>query len=88
MTLLYMPYVLCFVLVEHSVCHEPIVILIDVFMLLSQCLLRTLLVLTLTMCELWHWSSVVCMLPQSHCVCVFFFFYYSLFNVDLQYLQY
>ena len=85
MTLLYMRYVLRFVLVEHSVGHEPIVILIDVFMFLSQCLLRNLMVLTLTMCELWHWLSKVRMLPQSHCV---FFFYYSLFNVHLQYLQY
>ena len=28
-------YVLCFMLVEHSVCHEPISVLINVFMLLA-----------------------------------------------------
>ena len=28
-------YALCFMLVEHSVCHEPISVLINVFMLLA-----------------------------------------------------
>ena len=31
----YLYYVLCFMLVEHSVCHEPISVLINVFMLLA-----------------------------------------------------
>ena len=37
------------------------------FMLLAQCLLSTLLVLTLTMRELRHWPSIAGMSPQSHC---------------------
>ena len=28
-------YTLCFMLIEHSVCHEPISVLINVFMLLA-----------------------------------------------------
>ena len=32
---LYLYYALCFMLVEHSVCHEPISVLINVFMLLA-----------------------------------------------------
>ena len=56
-----------FVLVEHSVCHGPISVLIDVFRLLAWCLLSTLLVLTLTMRELRHWPSIAGMLLQSHC---------------------
>ena len=32
---IYMYYALCFVLVEHSVCHELISVLINVFMLLA-----------------------------------------------------
>ena len=35
MTLLYMHYAPCYVLVKHSVCHEPITTLINVFTLLS-----------------------------------------------------
>ena len=35
MTLLYMYYAPCFVLVEHSVCHGPISVLINVFTLLA-----------------------------------------------------
>ena len=31
---IYLYYALCFMLVEHSVCHEPISVLINVFMLL------------------------------------------------------
>ena len=64
---IYVYYVLCFMLVEDPVCHEPISVLINVFMLLAYCLLSTLLVLTLTMCELCHWPSIAGMLPQSHC---------------------
>ena len=40
-----------FMHVEHSVCHEPISVLINVFMLLAWSLLSTLLALTLTMHE-------------------------------------
>ena len=32
---IYLYYALCFMLVEHSVCHEPISVLINVFMLLA-----------------------------------------------------
>ena len=46
---------------------EPISVLINIFMLLGQCLLSTLLVPTLTMCELCHWPSIAGMSPQSHC---------------------
>ena len=35
MTSLYMYYAPCFVLVEHSVCHEPISVLINIFTHLS-----------------------------------------------------
>ena len=35
MTSLYMYYALCFVHVEQSVCHEPISVLINIFMLLA-----------------------------------------------------
>ena len=34
MTSLYMYYAPCFVLVEHSMCHEPISVLINIFTLL------------------------------------------------------
>ena len=67
MTSLYMYHALSFVLIEHSVCHEPIFILINVFTLLAYCLLSTLLVLTITMRELRHWPSIAGMSPQSHC---------------------
>ena len=33
--IIYLYYALCFMLVEHSVCHEPISVLINVFMLLA-----------------------------------------------------
>ena len=58
MTSLYMYYAPCFVLVEHSVCHEPVSVLINIFTLLVWCLLSTLLVLTLTIRELRHWPSI------------------------------
>ena len=32
---IYLYYALCFMLVEHSVCHEPISVLINAFMLLA-----------------------------------------------------
>ena len=35
MTSLHMYYALCFVHVEHSMCHEPISVLINIFMLLA-----------------------------------------------------
>ena len=57
----------CFVLVEHSVCREPISVLINAFTLRAYCLLSTLLVLTLTMRELSHWPSIAGMSLQSHC---------------------
>ena len=41
-------YAFRFVLVEHSVSHEPIFVLINVFTLLASCFLSTLLVLILT----------------------------------------
>ena len=65
MTSLYMYYAPCSVLVEHSLCHDPISVLIKVFTLLAKCLLSTLLVLTLTMRELHHWPSIAGMSPQS-----------------------
>ena len=67
MTSLYMYYAPCFVLFEHCVCHEPISVLINVFMLLAWCLLSTLLVLALTLREPRHWPSIVGMSAQSHC---------------------
>ena len=67
MTSLHRYYTLSFVLVEHCVCHEPIFVLINIFMLLAWCLLSTLLVLTLTMRELRHRPSIARMSPQSHC---------------------
>ena len=66
MTSLYMYYALSFVLLEHSVFHEPIFVFINVFTLLPYSLLSTLLVLTLTMHEQRHWPSIADMLPQSH----------------------
>ena len=35
-TYTYMYYALCFVYIEHSVCHEPISVLINIFMLLQS----------------------------------------------------
>ena len=67
MTSLYIYYALCFVHVEHSVCHEPISVLINIFTLLAQCLLSTLLVQIITMRELRRWPSIGGMSPQSHC---------------------
>ena len=32
---IYLYYALCFLLIEHSVCHEPISVLINIFMLLA-----------------------------------------------------
>ena len=64
---IYIYYVLCFVLVEHSVCHKPIYVLINIFTLLALCLLSTLLVLTLTMHELRLWMFIAGMSPQSPC---------------------
>ena len=46
---------------------EPTFVLINIFMLLGQCLLSTLLVPTLTMRELCHWPSIAGMSPQNHC---------------------
>ena len=66
-TSLYMYYALCFVHVEHSVCNEPISVLITVFAFLAQCLLSALLLLTLTMYELRQWPSIAGMSPQNHC---------------------
>ena len=65
-TSLYMYYAPCFVLVEHSVCHEPISVLINIFTLLVWCLLNTMLLVTLTMCEFRHWPSIAGMSPQNH----------------------
>ena len=42
-------------------------VIINILALLAWCLVSTLLVLTLTMRELCHWSSIVGMSPQSHC---------------------
>ena len=67
MASLYMYNALCFVYIEHSVCHEPISVSINIYTPLAQCLLSTLLVLTLTMLELPHWPSIASMLPQRHC---------------------
>ena len=53
-------------LVKHSVCHEPIFVLINVIMLLALCLLSILLVLTLIMRERRHWPFIAGMSPQSH----------------------
>ena len=66
MTSLYIYYEPCFVLVEHSVCHEPISVFITIFTLLAWYLLSTMLVLTLTMRELYQWRSIASMSPQSH----------------------
>ena len=41
-------------------------VLINVFTLRAKCLLSTLLVLTLIMHELGHWSSIAGLSPQSH----------------------
>ena len=64
---LYIYYPLSLVLFEHSVCHEQIFVLINVFMLLAWYLLTTLLVLTLTIHKLRHWPSTTGISPQSHC---------------------
>ena len=45
---------------------EPISVLINEFMLIAYCLLRTLLVVTLRMCELHDWPSIANMAPQKH----------------------
>ena len=48
--------------------HEPVSVLINIFIpLLVQRYLSILLVITLTMRELCHWSSKVGMSPQSYC---------------------
>ena len=65
MTSLYMYFAPCFVVVEH--CHESVSVLINIFTLFAWCLLSTLLILTLVMHELCHWTSIPGMLPQSHC---------------------
>ena len=66
MASLYMYYAPCFVLIEHSMFYETMSVLIDVFIILSYCLLSTLLVLTLTVRELRHQSFIASMSPQIH----------------------
>ena len=61
-TSLYIYYALSFVFVEQTVCHEPILGLINVFMFLASCF-----VVTLTVCDLFQWPSIACMSPQSYC---------------------
>ena len=53
-----MYYALCSALVKRYVCHKPISVLINAFTLLACCLLNTLLVLTLTMCQLCYWLFI------------------------------
>ena len=60
-------YAVCFMHVEHSACHQPISVLINIFMFLAWCLFSTPLVLTLTMRELRLWPSIAGMSPQSQC---------------------
>ena len=60
-------YAPCLVRIKHSVYHEPISVLINVFTLFASYLLSTLLVLILTMHEIRQWSFKAGMLPQSHC---------------------
>ena len=62
-----MNYAPTFVLVYHSLCYQPIFVLINVFKLLAYYLLSTLLVLTLTMGELRFLASIASMLSQSNC---------------------
>ena len=66
MTSVYIYNAPCIVFFEQSVCHEPISVLINGFMLLAYCLLSTLLVVTLTMRELHHWPSIADMEPQRY----------------------
>ena len=61
-----MSYALTFVFIEHTEFYEPIFVLINVFTLLVEFLLSTLLILTLTMRELGHWLSIVGMSAQNH----------------------
>ena len=58
-----MYYAPCLVLVEHSLCHEPISVLINVFMLFGWCLLSTLLVLGPTIHDIRHWPPTTAMMP-------------------------
>ena len=67
MTLLYLQYAPWFVLVEHTVHRQPFSVLTNVFTLQAYCLLSTLLVLTLSMCELCHCPSMASMSPQNNC---------------------
>ena len=63
-TSLYIYNAPCIVLVEKSVCHEPISVLIIVFTLLAYCLLNSLLIVTLTLRDLDYWSSIAAIAPQ------------------------
>ena len=56
----------CFVHVRHSVCHEPIYVLINIFRLLAQGFLSILLVLTLSVGELDHGPYIGNMSLGSH----------------------
>ena len=66
MASLYINYVTCFTLVEHSVCHETVSVSMNVFTIFASCLLSTLLVLTLTVRELRHWPSEIGILSQNY----------------------
>ena len=60
-------YALCFLHVRHSVGHEAIFVLINLFTLLAQGFFSTLLVLTLSMLELGHCPSIASTSLQSDC---------------------
>ena len=57
-----MPLAMCLL---STVCYEPISVLINIFTLLTWCLLSTLLVLTIR--GLCHWPSIAGISPESHC---------------------
>ena len=60
-------YALCLVHVWHSVGHQAIFVLINIFTLLTQGFVSTLLVLTLSMLELGQCPSIASMSLQSYC---------------------
>ena len=70
-TIFYAP---CFVLFEYSGNHNPISVLINVFMLLAY--LSTQLVLTLTMGELHHWLSTAGMLHNLYMQFIYIIYIY------------
>ena len=67
----HMYYAPCFVHVEHSVCHKPISVLVNIYICIQCTAEKVFKEKTRnTPClknELRHWPSIAGMLPQNHC---------------------